>query len=156
MRSDFETLIFLATHVLNHLTQDEFIEYHVDKRAALIDSFATELGVSFATDEDIRDQAIEEVQEKFGMQDIPEDITESEMYNHARKEIIKSFQGEHIGGLYLVDSLHNIAIRTKDYLLNVDLIDEVYLTDQEIIEAVVSAFRKFNPRSAPGHRQERA
>jgi len=147
MRSNFDTLITLATHVLNHLTQDKFVEYGVDKRASLIDTFATELGVSFATDEDIRDQAIEEVQEKFGMQDIPDDITETEMYNHARKEIIKSFQGENIGGLYLVESLHKIAIRSKDFLLNCDLIDEVYMTDKEIIDALVQSYRKFNPRN---------
>lgn len=147
MRTDFNTLIALSTHTINHLKQDAYIEYAVDKRADLIDSLATEMGVSFSTDEDIREQAIEEVEEKFGAESITDEITETEMFNHARKEIIKSFQGESLGGLYMVESLHNVARRIKDFLLNSDLIDEVFHTDDEIIEFLISALRKFNPRS---------
>ncbi len=75
MRTDFTTLTALATHTINHLKQDDLIEYEADKRSDLIDAMATELGVSFSTDEDIRDQAIEEVEEKFGLEEVPEDIT---------------------------------------------------------------------------------
>lgn len=148
MRTDFNTLIALATHTINHLKQDHYIEYAADKRSDLIDSLATELGVSFSTDEDIREQAIEEVEEKFGSDNITDDITETEMFNHARKEIIKSFQGENLGGLYMVESLHNVARRVKDFLLNCDLVDEVFHTDEEIIDFVVNAMRKFNPRTS--------
>jgi hypothetical protein len=147
MRTDFNTLIALSTHTINHLKQDELIDYDVDKRADLIDALATELGVSFSTDEDIRDQAIEEVEEKFGLDEVTEDITETEMFNHARKEIIKSFQGENIGGLYMVESLHNVANRVKDFLLNSDLIEDVYSTDEDLIEFLVKNIRKFNPRT---------
>jgi hypothetical protein len=147
MRTDFNTLIALATHTINHLKQDGYIEYAADKRADLIDSLATELGVSFSTDEDIRDQAIEEVEEKFGADSITDEITETEMFNHARKEIIKSFQGENLGGLYMVESLHNVSKRVKDFVLNCDLVDEVFHTDDEIIEYLVKAIRKFNPRA---------
>lgn len=146
MRTDFNTLIALATHTINHLKQDELIEYEVDQRAALIEALATELGVSFSTDEDIRDQAIEEVEEKFGLDEVTEDITETEMFNHARKEIIKSFQGENIGGLYMVESLHKVANRVKDFLLNSDLIEDVFSTDEDLIEFLVKNIRKFNPR----------
>lgn len=147
MRTDFNTLVALATHTINHLKQDELIEYAADKRSDVIDALATELGVSFSTDEDIRDQAIEEVEEKFGLDEVTEDITETEMFNHARKEIIKSFQGENIGGLYMVESLHNIAQRVKDFLLTCDLVEEVYASDDELIEFLVTAVRKFNPKS---------
>ena len=147
MRTDFNTLIALATHTINHLKQADIIEYSVDKRAELIDAMATELGVAFSTDEDIRDQAIEEVEEKFGLEEVPEDITESEMFNHARKEIIKSFQGENLGGLYMVESLFNVGNRVKDFLLNCDLVDDVYSSDEDLIEFVVGAMRKFNPRT---------
>ncbi|MBD66177.1 MAG: hypothetical protein CME62_13280 [Halobacteriovoraceae bacterium] len=147
MRTDFSTLISLATHTVNHLKQDNVIEYQVDKRADLIDALATELGVAFSTDEDIRDQAIEEVEEKFGLEDIPEDITETEMFNHARKEIIKSYQGESLGGLYMVESLHNVANRVRDFLLNSDLVDDVYGSDDELVEFLVRNMKKFNPRT---------
>ena len=147
MRTDFNTLIALATHTINHLKQAEIVEYAADKRAELIDALATELGVAFSTDEDIRDQAIEEVEEKFGLEEVPDDITESEMFNHARKEIIKSFQGENLGGLYMVESLFNVGNRVKDFLLNCDLVDDVYSSDEDLIEFVVAAMRKFNPRT---------
>ena len=147
MRTDFNTLAALATHTINHLKQDGLIEYAADQRSDLIDALATELGVAFSTDEDIRDQAIEEVEEKFGLEEIPEDITETEMFNHARKEIIKGFQGENIGGLYMVESLHNIAKRVKDFLLTCDLVEEVYASDDELIEFLVAAIRKFNPKN---------
>lgn len=147
MRTDFNTLVALATHTINHLKQDELIEYAVDQRSDLIDALATELGVSFSTDEDIRDQAIEEVEEKFGLDEVTEDITETEMFNHARKEIIKAFQGENIGGLYMVESLHNIAKRVKDFMLTCDLVEEVYASDDELIEFLVSAIRKFSSKS---------
>lgn len=152
MRTDFNTLISLATHTINHLKQDEIIEYAVDQRADLIDSLATELGVSFSTDEDIRDQAIEEVEEKFGLEEVPEDITESEMFNHARKEIIKSFQGENLGGLYMVESLHNVAKRVKNFLLNSDLVEDVFSSDEDLIDFLVKEMKKFNPRMG-GHGQ---
>lgn len=147
MRTTFETLKTLATYTINHLTQAEIVEYPVEKRADVIDKLAGELNVSLATEEDIRDQAIEEVEEKFGSESITEDVTETEMFNHARKEIIKSFNGETVGGLYLVESLHNVALRVKDFLLNSDLIDEVYATDQEIVDFVVTRLRSFNPKS---------
>ncbi len=147
MRTDFNTLIALATHTINHLKQADIVEYAADKRADLIDALATELGVAFSTDEDIRDQAIEEVEEKFGLEEVPDDITESEMFNHARKEIIKSFQGENLGGLYMVESLFNVGNRVKDFLLNCDLVDDVYSSDEDLIEFIVAAMRKFNPRT---------
>lgn len=147
MRTDFNTLIALATHTINHLKQDDLIEYAADMRADLIDALATELGVSFSTDEDIREQAVEEVEEKFGVDELTEDITETEMFNHARKEIIKSFQGENLGGLYMVESLFNVAARVKDFLLNSDLIEDVFSTDEELIEFLVARMKLFNPRA---------
>ena len=146
MRTDFNTLIALATHTINHLKQDDLIEYEVDKRSDLIDALATELGVSFSTDEDIRDQAIEEVEEKFGLDEVTEDITETEMFNHARKEIIKSYQGENIGGLYMVESLHKVANRVKDFVLSNELVEDVFSTDEDLIDFLVKNIRKFNPR----------
>ena len=147
MRTDFNTLISLATHTINHLKQDEIIEYAVDKRADLIDSLATELGVAFSTDEDIRDQAIEEVEEKFGIDDGESDVTETEMFNHARKEIVKSFQGESLGGLYMVESLRNVANRVKNFLLNSDLVEDVFSSDDDLIVFLVKQMKKFNPRN---------
>ena len=148
MRTDFNTLIALATHTVNHLSQDKFIEYAVDKRADLIDALATELGVSFSTDEDIREQAVEEVEEKFGVSDVEgEDVTETEMFNHARKEIIKSFQGENLGGLYMVESLFNVANRVKDFLLNSDLVEDVFASDEELIESLIKNLRQFSPKT---------
>lgn len=146
MRTNFDTLVALSTHTLNHLKQAEIVEFAPEKRAELIDALACELNVSFATDEDIKEQAIEEVEEKFGAVDESEDITETEMFNHARKEIIKSFQGENLAGLYMVESLHNVGRRVKDFLLNSDLIDEVYNSDDEIIDFLVQNIRKFNTR----------
>ena len=146
MKTDFETLKGLSTHTINHLKQAELIDFAADARADLIDALATEYGVSFATDENIKEQAIEEVEEKFGVDNLPENITETEMFNHARKEIIKSFNGENIGGLYLMESLHNIAIRVKNFLLNSDLVDDVYCSDEDLIEFLVDKIREFAPK----------
>ncbi len=146
MKTDFNTLLALGKYTLDHLKDSKFVEFEVEKRAALIDALATELGVSFATDEDIKDQAIEEVEEKFGKANIPEDITETEMFNHARKEIIKSFNGESLAGLYLVESLHHVATRVKDFLLDSDLVEEVYHTDEEIIDFLIQVIRGFSTK----------
>lgn len=146
MKTDFETLKSLALYTINHLKQAEMIEFAVDARVDLIDALATEYGVSFATDENIKEQAIEEVEEKFG-EDIPGDITETEMYNHARKEIIKSFSGENIGGLYLMESLHNIAVRVKNFLLSNDLVEDVFASDEELIDLIVDKLRHFSTRT---------
>lgn len=143
MRTTFDTLRVLAVYLLDHLKESNRIVYGIDHRAALIEAMATELGVSFATDEDIRDQAIEEVEEKFGSDNLPEDITETEMYNHARKEIIKSFQGENLAGLYMVESLRSVGIRMTNFILNLDLIEDVFGTDDELIDFFVKKLRKF-------------
>lgn len=146
MKTDFETLKALASFTINHLKEDNIIEFGMDKRLELIDAMATELGVSFATDEDIKDQALEEVEEKMGYDpdSLPEDITESEMYNHARKEIIKSFHGENISGLYLVESLNQVAQRVKDFLLNSALVEEVFGTDEEMVTYLVKTIHGFS------------
>ena len=79
MRTDFETLKALSSYTLNHLKERELIEFGMVTRLELIDALATELGVSFATDEDIKNQAIEEIEENMGDL-IPEDVTETEVY----------------------------------------------------------------------------
>jgi hypothetical protein len=148
MKTDFDTLRALASFTINSLKEKKLIEFHPTNREGLIEAMATEYGVSFATDEDVRDQAIEEVEEKMGYDrnNLPEDITESEMFNHARKEIIKSFNGENIGGLYLVESLHQIAIRMKDFVLNCDLIEDVFASDEDLIAFLVAKIRLFSPK----------
>ena len=146
MKTDFDTLKGLSTHTINHLKQAELIDFAADARQDLVEALATEYGVSFATDENIKEQAIEEVEEKFGSDNLPENITETEMFNHARKEIIKSFNGENIGGLYLMESLHNIAIRVKNFMLNSDLVDDVYCSDEDLIEFLVEKIREFAPK----------
>ena len=146
MRTSFETLEALASYTISALKEGGVIEFDTAKRVALIDSMATEFGVSLATDEDIRDQAIEEVEDKMGAENLPEDVTESEMFNHARKEIIKSFSGENIGGLYLVESLHEIAKRMTDFLLNCELIEDVFGSDEDIHAFLVQKIRGFNPK----------
>jgi hypothetical protein len=148
MKTDFDTLRALASFTINSLKEKKLIEFHPTNREGLIEAMATEYGVSFATDEDVRDQAIEEVEEKMGYDrnNLPEDITESEMFNHARKEIIKSFNGENIGGLYLVESLHQIAIRMKDFVLNCDLIEDVFASDEDLISFLVAKIRLFSPK----------
>ncbi|MAW07408.1 MAG: hypothetical protein CME61_03890 [Halobacteriovoraceae bacterium] len=146
MKTDFETLKLLASFTINHLKEDQMIDFKIDDRASLIDALATELGVSFSTDEDIRDQALEEVEEKLGSDAMTEDITESEVYNHARKEIIKSFNGENIGGLYLVESLHQVAVRVNQFLSDSDLIEDIFGTDDEVVGFVVSKIRTFSTK----------
>tara|TARA_R110002049_G_scaffold298634_1_gene488452 strand:- start:997 stop:1443 length:447 start_codon:yes stop_codon:yes gene_type:complete len=146
MRTDFETLQTLAAYTINLLKENSMIMFDSAQREALIDAMATEYGVAFATDEDIRDQAIEEVEEKMGEDFLPEDITESEIFNHARKEIIKSFNGENIGGLYLVESLHQIAKRMTGFLMDCELIDDVFGTDDELNQFLISKIRNFSPK----------
>ena len=148
MKTDFETLLALASYTLNYLKEAGFVDFDVEKRAELIEALATELGVSFATDEDIKEQAIEEVEEKLGEDNMPEDITESEIFNHARKEIIKTFNGESIGGLYLVESLHDVAIRVNNFLLNCPLVNDVYGTDEEISNLLINKIRNFSVKRA--------
>ncbi len=146
IRTDFETLKTLAIHVTDCLREAGTVDFNPEKREELVDKMATEFGVSFATDEDIRDQAIEEVEEKVGEKNLPEDITESEMFNHARKEIIKSFSGENIGGLYLVESLHQTAQRMTRFLMDCDLIEDVFGEDEEISTFLVKRLKEFSPR----------
>lgn len=148
MKTDFETLKVMANYLINNLVDDKLIDINITVRSDLIESLATELGVSFATDEDIKAQAIEEVEDKMGHDNLPEDITESEIYNHARKEIIKSFNGESIEGLYLVESLHQVAIRINKFILDTDLIEDVFGTDEEIVGYLVKIIRNFSIKRA--------
>lgn len=146
MRTDFETLKTLANYTINLLAEANMIEFDIVNREALADAMATEYGVSFATDEDIREQAIEEVEDKMGVDNLPEDVTESEMFNHARKEIIKSFSGENISGLYLVESLHQAALRMTKFLMDCELIDDVFGTDEDIHAFLVAKIRTFSSK----------
>src|SRR5690606_11018664 len=130
------------------LIEAKLIEFNITQRSELIEAMATEFGVSFATDEDIKEQALEEVEEKMGYDSLPEDITESEIYNHARKEIIKSFSGENIAGLYLVQSFHQVAKRISEFLLESDIIEDVFATDEELAVFLVQKIRNFTIKRA--------
>ncbi|MBF0359953.1 MAG: hypothetical protein HQK49_03025 [Oligoflexia bacterium] len=143
MRTDFETLRSLARYTVNHLQEKRFIMFTPEKREGLIEALATEYGVSFSTDEDIKEQAIEEVEDKLGEGNLPEDIAESEMFNHARKEIIKSYQGEAISGLYMTESLHQIASRVSDFLLKSEHVDDVFASDDDLVAFLVQKIRIF-------------
>jgi hypothetical protein len=143
MRTDFETLKQLASYTINHLKDNQLIDFDVATRLDLIEALATEYNVSFSTDEDIKQQAIEEVEDKLG-DELPEDVTETEMYNHARKEIIKAFNGETISGLYLVESLNHVAHRVANFLMDSDLITDVYASDEELIVFLVDKIRGFS------------
>ncbi len=148
MRTNFETLIALAGYTLNHLFEHQIVTFEAEKRTDLIDAMATEYGVSFAHDEDIIEQAIEEVEEKLGEGVLDGDITETEVFNHARKEIIKSFNGETISGLYLVESLNQVAHRINSFLLNSDLVEDVYVSDDELVEFLIPRIRSFSVKRA--------
>lgn len=144
MRTDFDTLRTLASYTINHLKEGNLVVFDSAKREELIEAMATEYAVCLATDEDIKEQAIEEVEDKMGKDNVPDDITESEMYNHARKEIIKSFNGENISGLYLVESLHEVSKRMTQFLLECDLIDDVFGTDEDLVNFFISRIRQFS------------
>lgn len=146
MRTDFETLKTLASYTIDNLKSKGIIKFEITDRENLIDSMATEYGVCFATDEDIREQAIEEVQEKMGDDYLPEDITETEMFNHARKEIIKSFSGENISGLYLVESLNQISKRMTDFLIDCEFIEDVFGSDEDIQNFLIKKIRSFSTK----------
>lgn len=148
MKTDFETLRALAAYTVNHLKERELVDFNVTLRQELVEAMAVELNVSFATDEDIKDQAIEEVEDKMGAGNVPDDVTESEIYNHARKEIIKSFNGENIAGLYLVESLHKVAMRITKFLLENELVEDVFGTDEELVAFLVKKLRQFNLKRA--------
>jgi hypothetical protein len=144
MKTDFETLKALSSYTINHLKEKGMVDFDVSKRLELIEALAIEYNVSFATDEDIKEQAVEEVEDKYGSENIPENLTESEMYNHARKEIIKSFNGENISGLYLVESLHDTAKRVNNFLNESEIIEDVFGTDDEVIQYLVPMIRAFS------------
>ena len=144
MRTDFETLKSLASYTINNLKEKGFIEFEIDHRESLIESMATEFGVSFATDENIVEDAIEDVEDKMGVDNVPEDIIDSEIFNHARKEIIKSYNGESIGGLYLVESLHDVAIRMVNYLIESEYIIDIYGEDENISEFLIKKIHFFS------------
>jgi len=148
MKTDFETLKALASYTINYLAEDKLIEFGVDKRLDLIESLATEYGVSFSTDEDIRQQAIEEVEDKMGEDNLVGDVTETEMFGHARKEIIKSFNGETIAGLYLEETLNQVAHRVTNFLLSCELVEDVYGTDEDIINFLIPKIRSFSIKRA--------
>jgi hypothetical protein len=146
MRTNFDTLISLASYTINNLKESEYITFPVDKRMELVDAFATEMAVSFSTDDDIKQQAIEEIEDKMGQEMVDDEVTETEMFNHARKEIIKAFNGESIGGLYLAESLNLAAERLIKFLMDSDLVEDIFGTDEEIKTFLISKLRKFTPQ----------
>ncbi len=149
MRTDFSTLKTLAVYTIDLLKENEVIEFDIDKRSELVEAMATEYGVSLATDEDIRDQAIEAIEDRMGPDNLPDNITESEMFNHVRKEIIKSFSGEKISGLYLVESLNKTANRISKFLMDSNLIQDVYRSDDDIVVFLVKNIRAFSVAPKP-------
>ena len=144
MKTNFDTLKSLASYTIGHLADAKLIEFGVDNRLELIDALATEYGVSFSTDDDIRQQAIDEVEDKVGGDHISGDITESEIYNHARKELVKTFNGETIAGLYLEETLNQVAHRVVKFLMNSNLVVDVFATDEDLINFLIPKIRNFS------------
>ncbi len=144
MRTDFTSLKLFADHILNQLRQFHLLEFSLDTRASLIESLAEELNVGLLTEEDLQEETLEELQEKYGEIEAA-DITQNEAYIHARKELIKSFNGEAISGFYLAESLFKLAERVKNFLTDSSLVEEVYGTDEELVSFLVQKFKSYEP-----------
>ncbi len=45
-----------------------------------------------------------------------------------------------------MESLHNIAIRVKNFLLSNELVEDVFSSDEEIIDFIIDKIRNFAPK----------
>ena len=117
-------------YVHSYIMNDDYAELGLEKNSDVLD-FAMTLNKRFN----------EHGKESY---DVYWECKKKGQYNW--KEIIKSFNGENIGGLYLVESLHQIAIRMKDFVLNSDLIEDVFATDEDLISFLVGRIRLFSPK----------
>ena len=98
MKTDFETLKALALYTTDHLKEKGMIDFEIASREALIEEMATEFGVCFSTDEDIRDQAIEEVEDKMWCEYCPlwglKETIEKDFLKILKKESTKEILDE--------------------------------------------------------------
>ena len=45
-----------------------------------------------------------------------------------------------------MESLHNIAIRVKNFLLSNELVEDVFSSDEELIDFIIDKIRGFAPK----------
>ena len=109
----------LATFTINHLKEDSLIDFHINKRGDLIDATATEYGVSFATDEDIRDR-LEEVEENSVQIQLLK-ISQSQKFIITPEKKLLSLLTVRIFQDYILLNHHQVAVRMNTFLLNSDL-----------------------------------
>jgi len=144
MSASNEIVRILARQLINRLEHSGEIKYRTQDRTELTDRLAAALSPHLMTTQQIKEAARQVVDEKSAEAE-EQGISLDDFYMATQKSMIKQFEGEEIGGLYLKKSPKNLSELILEFLMNEPLVEDVFGTDEELISSSLKTIQGFDP-----------
>lgn len=146
MSTTRETVKHLCKSILNRLENQKAILFEATARQNLEEELLDRVGPSILTEQDLRERTLE----MLGMSRdtlLDSDIGENEQYRTAKRMVRKSFGDDELRGLYYQESLKKISEKITGFLMDSDLVEDVFESDDELEKRIIETIRRFNPEN---------
>ncbi|MCC7441026.1 MAG: hypothetical protein IT285_05315 [Bdellovibrionales bacterium] len=146
MSTNRETVRSLCKIIITRLENQKFIRVYPEKRQQATEELFRKVGPYVLTDQDLRERALEAIGEKAEVLD-ESAYTDNERFRAAKQVIRKSFGDDVLHGLYFQRSLKNLAAAVRETFMEINHIEDVFGTDDELDRATVEAIQRFDPKN---------
>ena len=142
-----ENVRSLVKSIITRLENQKAISMRPVDREKLRQEVYQLVQLSVKTDQDLHEKTLAALGAKAEELSNSE-FTESSQYRAAKAIVRKSFGDDTLNGFYFTENIKQIAIHIREFLMNSDLIEDVYETDHDLEQMIVEIIKKFNPAAA--------
>ncbi len=141
----------LCKSIVTRLENQKAIALQTKLREIVRDDVYSLVGPYILTDQDIRERTLEKI--GASKEQMEENLTEQQLlesapYRTARSLVRKALGDDELNGFYFQKSLNEIARLIGDYLMRSSHIEDVFETDDDLIQITVDIIKHFNPGHA--------
>lgn len=142
-----DTVKLLVKSIVNRLENQKSIEFSPRLRQIIQEELTTLIGPLVLTEGDIREKALAKMGARSEMlQD--SGFTESEQYRAAKGLAKEAAGDDELNGFYFQKPLKSFAESICQYLMRSSHIDEVFETDDDLIQKIVDIVKRFDASEA--------
>jgi hypothetical protein len=140
-----DTVKALCKVMITRLENEKMILFTPKARQEVWEDLYTKIGGKVLSDEDLRDKALAKLHGNTEALD-ESAIAESDQFRSALR-IVKSQLGENeLNGLYYQRPVRDVAKDVTEFLMSSDKIEDVFETDDVLMQKIVEIVQRFNPK----------
>ena len=140
-----DTVKALCKVMITRLENEKMILFTPKARQEVWEDLYAKIGGKVLSDEDLRDKALAKLHGNTEALD-ESAIAESDQFRSALR-IVKSQLGENeLNGLYYQRPVRDVAKDVTDFLMSSDKIEDVFESDDVLMQKIVEIVQRFNPK----------